>query len=318
MSYKYFIGIDIAKDFFDVALHGMPCSAQRFDNAPEGFTAFCEAFARELPEALIVLEATGGYETALLADLCGRRIAVHRVQPLTARHYMRSLRAFGKTDRIDALALARYGAERHDSLPLFVPCARVLEDLRDLHSRRRDLLAMRIAEQQRLKHPRYRNLTQSVETMLNAIKAEISRIEEAMCALVEGSENLRARYKVLTAFPGIGGTTALCLLAEMPELGTLTRRQAASLAGLAPHPSDSGNHAGYRSIRGGRASVRKALFMAALAARQHNPSLRAFYLRLIQNGKKPMVAITALMRKMIVILNARMRDALGDQAAKTW
>lgn len=316
MSYKYFIGIDIAKNFFDVALSGMPDSAQRFDNTPEGFTSFYARFTRELSEALVIMEATGGYETALLTHLCTNGVAVHRVQPLQARHYMRSLRCFAKTDRIDAMALARYGAERHDGLPLFTLCEDILEELRDLHARRCDLIAMRVAEQQRLKHPRYRTMTESVKTVMNTVKAEISRIEDAMRALIEGSESLKAKHELLTAFPGIGSTTALCLLAEMPELGTLTRRQAASLAGLAPHPRDSGNHTGYRAVRGGRATVRKALFMAALAARQHNPELRTFYQRLIQNGKKPMVAITAIMRKMIVILNARMRDAFYKPSLK--
>lgn len=318
MFYKYFIGIDIAKDFFDVALSGMPERAGRFDNTPEGFAAFRKAFSGELPEALVVMEATGGYEAALLAYLCGGHIAVHRVQPLQARHYMRSLRCFGKTDRIDAMALARYGRERHNDLPLFVPCDEVLEELRTLQTRRCDLIAMRVAEQQRMKHPRYRNMTQSVQAILDVIRAEIDRIEGAMRDLIERNENLSVKYECLTAFTGIGGTTAMCLLAEMPELGTLTRRQAASLAGLAPHPRDSGNIAGYRAVRGGRASVRKALFMAALAARQHNPELKAFYMRLIKNGKKPMVAITALMRKMIVILNARVRDACHQTNFKTW
>lgn len=318
MSYTYFIGIDIAKDFFDIALWDAPQRASRFDNTLEGFAAFCKAFACELPEALIVMEATGGYETALLTHLCGGGMAVHRVQPLQARHYMRSLRCFGKNDAMDAAALARYGAERHASLPLFTPCGEVQERLRDLHTRRADLLAMRIAEQQRGKHPRYKNMTGSVQTVMKAIIAEIDRIEDAMRELIEGSKDLKAKHGLLTDFTGIGSTTALCLLAQMPELGTLTRRQAASLAGLAPHPKDSGAYTGYRSTKGGRASVRKALFMAALAARQHNPKLRAFYQKLIQNGKKPMVAMVALMRKMIVILNAQMRDTFYKPIEKTW
>lgn len=339
MSYTYFIGIDIAKNFFDVAFSGpsadlssearrakgegsakagMPEKAVRFDNTPDGFAAFCKAFAHELPEALIVLEATGGYETALLVQLCTNGMAVHRVQPLQARHYMRSLRCFGKNDAIDAAALARYGAERHDTLSLFSPGNDKQVRLRDLHTRRADLLAMRIAEQQRAKHPRYRNMTESIQTILRTITEEIDRIEDAMRELVENNEDLKNRHELLTAFPGIGSTTALCLLAEMPELGTLTRRQAASLAGLAPHPKDSGSYTGYRSTKGGRAAVKRALFMAALAAKQYNPVLKAFYEKLVQNGKKPMVAITAVMRKMIVILNARMRDEFYTMPLKTW
>lgn len=319
MTYIYFIGIDIAKDFFDVALSSMPGKAVRFDNTYAGFTAFCNSFAVELPEALIVLEATGGYETALLTHLCVNGHAVHRVQPLTARHYMRSLRCFAKNDAIDAAALARYGAERHTGLPLFRLCDDVQNRLRDLHTRREDLLAMRIAEQQRGKHPRYRNMKGSIKIILDALCAEIGRIEDDMRTLIENSAYLKEKHDLLTAFPGIGSTTALCLLAEMPELGTLTRRQAASLAGLAPHPKDSGKQQGYRATRGGRQTVRKALFMATLSAKRYNPQLKSFYDRLIKNGKKPIVALVATMRKMIVILNAKIRDkSKTELILKTW
>lgn len=319
MSYRYFIGIDIAKDFFDVALHGMPRSARRFDNTPAGFSAFCKAFAHELPEAFIVLEATGGYETALLMHLCKSGRAVHRVQPLTARHYMKSLRSFGKNDALDAAALARYGSERHDGLCLFVPAGKTLRILQDLHMRREDLLAMRIAESQRLKHPRYESQRESVRAVRDMLNAQLAAIESRMRELIENDAELKKKKDVLTAVKSIGDTTARCLIACMPELGTLTRRKAASLAGLAPHPRDSGNHYGYRSVRGGRQAVRKALFMAAMSAVRYNPQMKAFYCKLIKNGKKPIVALVAVMRKIIVTLNAKIRDACYPELNfKTW
>lgn len=309
MSYKYFIGIDISKDWFDVAVFEKAAKPQRFSNSGEGFAAFSAALAAELPDALIVLEATGAYETDLLAHLCAAHVAVHRVQPLKSSHYIRSLRVNGKNDALDAAALARYAAERHAGLSLFRPADATREKLQMLHMRREDLVQMRIAERQRLQHPRYETLHDSLKAVLAMLDAQIEKLEEDMMALVKGCKRLSKDYAILTAFKGIGDTTALCLLACLPELGTLDRRQIASLVGLAPHPKDSGKSTGYRATRGGRKNVRNALFMAALSAKRYNPDLREFYDRLLtKNHKKPIVALIAVMRKIIVILNARVRD----------
>jgi len=315
MSYNYFIGIDIGKDSFDVAVHAIAAKPQRFPNSSEGFAAMMTALEKFLPRSLIVIEATGGYESALISALCASRLAVHRVQPLAARHYMRSLRCFAKNDALDAAALARYGAERHESLRLFTPADDTQQALIDLHTRRNDLVAMRAAETARIKHPRYARLGDCVKEICAVLDRRIADIEQRIQELIESDEKLRTRKEILCAFKGIGNVTAATLIASMPELGTLTRRQAASLAGLAPHPNDSGKHQGYRATRGGRAAVRKALFMAALSAKRYNPQLKTFYERLIKAGKKPIVALIATMRKMIVILNAKMRDELF---AKTW
>jgi transposase len=308
MGYTYYIGIDIASDNFEAALHGSAAKPERFSNSSEGFAEFCTKFADILPGSLVVLEATGGYENALLLELCRQEVAVHRVQPLKASHYMRSLRVNGKTDALDSMALAKYGAERHENLSLFYPAEENLQLLQDLHMRRSDLMKMRIAELQRSKHPRYARLRQSVGDMLEMLDKEIAKIQEQMSAIIEESHRLRQKHQILTSFGGVGETTAMALLACMPELGTLSRKQAASLAGLAPHPNDSGRTSGYRATRGGRKDVRNALYMAALSAKAYNPQLKEFYDRLILKGKKPIVAMTAVMRKMIVILNAKIRD----------
>ncbi len=310
MTYIHFIGIDVSKEWFDVAVHAQAAKPQRFPNSGAGFAAFAKRFAAELPQALVVLESTGGYETALIAFLLARKVAVHRAHPLAAKYFIRSLRLHGKTDALDAQALARYGAERHASLRLCHVPEAAQQALQALLSRRADLLAIRIAEQTRSLHPGYADaaLKASLRAMLKLLNAQLAKLDLRIEALIGQSPPLSAKFAVMTSVKGIGKQTALTLLGNMPELGSLTRRQAASLAGVAPHPRDSGKTAGYRRTIGGRAQVKRCLFMAAMAARRFNADLRAFFERLIQNGKKPMAAITAIMRKLIVILNAKLRD----------
>jgi transposase len=290
MTFIHFIGIDISKNFFDVAMLG------------------AKTFEAELPEALVVLEATGGYETVLIVFLLARGVSVHRADPLTAKHFIRSLRLRAKTDRLDAIALARYGAERHAELVQCQASDANQEELGALIARRADLVAMRVAEQNRQQHPRYATLQASLRAILKALDIQIAVLQTRMETLILQSTILTEKRDVLTSVKGVGKQTATVLLAAMPELGTLTRRQAASLAGCAPHPRDSGNTQGYRRTAGGRTLVKRALFMAAMAAKRFNPTLKNFYERLVANGKKKMVALTAVMRKLITILNAKIRD----------
>jgi transposase len=315
MTYKYAIGIDAGKEHFDAVLHGAGAKPSRFPNNSEGFARFRKEFAVQLPDALAVLEATGGYETALLAELLSLGTRVHRADPLTAKHFIRSLGKRAKTDKLDAQALARYGWERKDMLRLFQLGDKPQQELKTLLARRQDLLAMRVAEQTRLGHPRYQEVQACLRAVLKTLTAQIEAIEGRIETLIQASKDLSAKAELMTGFKGIGRKTAIVLLAHMPELGTLTRRQAASLAGCAPHPRDSGSLRGYRRTVGGRAAVKRALFMAAMCARRYNPTLSAFYARLVQNGKKPIVAIVAVMRKIVTILNAVLRDAVPQT---TW
>lgn len=309
MTYIHFIGIDISKNTFDAVCHDTPHRARHYANTSQGHAALLQDLAGRLPEALVVLEATGGYEAALIAALLAAGVAVHRATPLQAKHFLRSLRLAGKTDRLDAAALARYGAERHAGLSLCHVASAEMTALQDCLVRRADLVAMRVAEQNRLQHPRYAGLKASVQAVLKTLTRQIDALEARMEGLIAQSPALTAKMDVLTSVEGVGKQTAYTLLAALPELGRLTRRQAASLAGLAPHPRDSGSLRGARRATGGRAAVKRALFMAAMAARRFNPALRTFYQRLILNGKKKMVALTAVMRKLITILNAKLRDA---------
>lgn len=308
MSYIYFIGIDVSKEWFDAGEHGSPRRPERFSNDPSGIAAFMVRWEGHLPQALLVLEATGGYETALLNALLEEGVAVHRADPRAASHFIRSLGKRAKTDGLDACALARYAAERHAELRLAQPQDALQTELEILHCRRADLVAMRTAERNRLKHPRYIQVAKEVQSSLADLQRRIDAYDARIEALIARDRRMACRREVLTSVCGVGKQTAATLLACMPQLGSLTRREAASLAGCAPHPRDSGKTIGYRRISGGKQQVKKALFMAAMAARNFHPQLKAFYLRLLQNGKKPIVAITAVMRKLITILNAKLRD----------
>jgi len=258
----------------------------------------------------VVLESTGGYEAALIAALLRDGVSVHRADPRAASYFIRSLGRRGKTDQLDALALARYGAERQASLRLFQIPEADQQALQALLSRRADLVAMRMAEQNRARHPGYADacLKASLKAALKFLNAQLAKLEHRIEELIAQSPALSAKFAVMTGVKGVGKHTACALLAGMPELGTLARRQAASLAGCAPHPKDSGKTQGYRAARGGRGNVKRALFMAAMSARNYNPKLKEFFERLVLNGKKPMVALVAVMRKLIVILNAKLRD----------
>lgn len=308
-NYTHFIGIDISKDSFDVVCRdaqGTFGKAQTFANTDKGFKDFCRQVS--LADSLIVLEATGGYEAALMAFLLAHQGHVHRISPRASHHYLRSLRLYGKTDALDAAALAQYAAERHQTLPLQqTPCADQ-QKLYHLMRRRDDLVQMQVAEKNRLAHPEYADLKASLTAVLQTLAQQLDAVQQQIDALIASTEALQRKAAALQALPGIGPVIARQLLAFLPELGHLDRRQIASLAGVAPHPKDSGKRSGYRSAQGGRPLIRRALFLAALAARNAKGPLRDYFNTLIANGKKKMVAIGALMRKLIVIANATLRD----------
>lgn len=311
MSYLHFFGLDVSKGWFDVAIAGSMSKPKRFANSTEGIAAFLQEFAGQLNSGLVVLEATGGYETALIVALVTDRIAVHRAAPWQAHSFSRSLGKPAKTDGLDARSLARMAAERHESLRLFVVASQEQGQLSELLMRRADLLAIQVAEKNRAGHPRYTEaiatVRQSLAASLDFLAAQIARLDDQIKALVATAPELHARFKIMTSVIGVGDKTALLLQGLLPELGSLTRRQAASLAGCAPHPRDSGLTRGHRSVFGGRALVKRALFTAAMSARTHDPAMRAFFERLTKAGKPKMVALVAIMRKIIVQINAKLR-----------
>jgi transposase len=300
-----FVGCDVGKAEI-VVFDDASGKTTSLPNRAEALAAFAASLD---PAALVVCEATGGYEAALLAAMVAAGRAVHRADARKVKAFIRSLGILGKSDRIDARALAQYGRERHDRLSRWQPRQQQRDQLQLLVSMRRELVRERVAHRNRLQAPGTAPLQARLQRIIATLDTEITGIDADIRALIDACDTLTLTVRTLTDIAGIGQTIAAHLVALMPELGSLNRKQAAALAGLAPHPKQSGATNAYRRTRGGRPEVKHTLFMAALAAAKHNPALRTFYQRLKNNGKKPIVAIVAVMRKLIVIANARIRDA---------
>ena len=302
------LGIDVAKAHLDVAALGAKLGAERFDNDAEGHTALVAAL-QPLGVALVVMEATGGYEAALACALQAAGLAVAVVNPKHARDFAKSMGRLAKTDRIDARTLAELAGvlARRDDLARFIrPLADVQQQqLAALVTRRRQLLTMLGSERQRLQLavPMVRP---SIEAMIQAIRAQLDDLEAQMIAHVR--EHFADLDALLQSTRGIGPIASATLIAQLPELGRLNRREIAALVGVAPIANDSGTSRGRRRVQGGRFEIRRVLHMATLTAARRNPVIKAFYQRLIATGKLPKVALVACMRKLLTALNAMVRN----------
>ncbi len=295
------VGCDVAKH--SVTLHDLVSGRTiTIANEPE---ALSQALAAFRAHELAVCEATGGYEDVLLGVLHGLSIPVHRGHGTLISAYARSF-GLAKTDRIDARVLALYGRERGPRLARWRPVDDESRQLVALVRRRMDLVELRKAERTRAKGPRAAFVAASVARSLAFLDAEIADLDGQIQACVTASSRLEARGRVLRGLPGVGDTIAAGLLALIPELGTLDRRRAASLAAVAPHPRDSGTIRKHRTTSGGRRELKPMLFLAALTAVRGNNPLADFYRRLLEAGKPKRLALTAVMRKIIVIANARL------------
>lgn len=300
-----FVGCDVGKTTLVFAEHGQSATTGIANRRAD-----IEAFVSGLDAScLLACEATGGHEALLLNVVTAMGFAVHRADARKVKAFIRSHGILGKTDAIDARQLALYAKERHESLPLWQEPNQNRQKLQSLVLTRQDMVADRVAWNNRLKAPGTEQAQAHMRTILACFETRIAAIEAEIATLLKTTPDLARDEQVLAAIPGIGPATAATLIALMPELGTLDRRQAAALAGLAPHPRQSGASNGYRRTKGGRPLVKKAVFMAALSASRTNPQLCQTYQRLVKAGKKPIVALTAIMRKLVVIANAKMRDA---------
>ena len=306
-----FVGIDVAKDRLDVHLRP---SGEAFALGRDGagLEALVERLASLAP-ALVVLEATGGFEVAVAGALAaaGRPLVV--VNPRQIRDFARATGRLAKTDRLDAEAIARF-AEAVQPAPRPLPNS-AARALGELVARRRQLVEMIISEGQRRRQARDPRLGRRLAVHVTWLHKELSALESDLDDAVRGTPAWRATEDLLASVPGIGKTSARTLIAELPELGSLDRRKIAALVGVAPINRDSGTFRGRRMVMGGRASVRTALYMPTLTAIRHNPPLQACYQRLIGRGRPAKVAITACMRKLLVILNAILRDQTPWQNA---
>jgi transposase len=305
-----FVGIDVSKDRLDV--HVEPSGAA-FAVARDG--KGIEALAARLSEldvALVAVEATGGFEAVVAAGLSGAGLPVVVLNPAQVRAYAQALGTRAKTDPIDARVIARFlAATRPEPRPL--PDAETRR-LADLVARRRQIVEMIGAERQREKRASAKT-RKSIARLTRALEKELATIDRDIHDSVRGSPLWRENEDLLKSVPGVGDITARTLLAELPELGRLDRRQIAALAGLAPWTRQSGQWRGRSFIGGGRPAVRTALFMAAMVAARHNPILSAFYQRLVATGKPKKAALIAVARKLLTILNAIIRDKTPWQNA---
>ena len=291
----------------------LPAELAQVGNDAEGHSALAGALAKLQP-ALVLMEATGGYEAALACALqaAGLRVAV--INPRMARDFARAMQRLAKTDRIDAAILADFAdvlAQRADCERFVRPLSQPeQQDLAALVTRRRQLLAMQLSERQRLGLAR--PVTRpSIEALLEAIARQLEEVDAEMVNHIEQHHAQMA--KLLQSVAGIGRVAAATLIAELPELGRLNRRQICALVGVAPYANDSGCSRGRRRIAGGRFEVRRALYMATLAATRFNPAIRAFYERLVAAGKHKKLALIACMRKLITHLNGIARDHRNAQ-----
>ena len=293
-----YIGIDVAKAYLDVSWVG---EARRFSNEEKGHAALVRWLKTSATAVQLICEASGGYERALLESLAEQQVAVTLVQALRVRQYARAAGILAKTDRIDARVLAAFGAALRPKPT--APLSRQQKRLRELESQRRHLTQVLRAEENRLEQLQCADLRSLGRSLIKQIQKQIDAIEEPISSSIAQDQALCVKAQKLTAVTGVGARTAALLLAQMPELGQLNRRQAAALAGLAPFNHDSGSLRGKRAIFGGRSALRSGLYMAALAAARHNPILSRFYQRLRAKGKPHQLALTAVMRKLLLALN---------------
>lgn len=296
------IGIDISKDNLDA--HRLSDGASRqFSNDSNGHKALVAWIGKDI--ARVVFEPTGPYHRSFERALARKGIPMVKVNPRQARRFAEATGKLAKTDRLDAILLARMGAVLQlDARP--APAESIVE-LRQLHLAREALVKDRTAAKNRAKSLTITLLRRQNAERLKHIERQIAAIDAELESRIQADTELSRRQEILISIPGIGRLTALGLLIEMPELGVLEPGQAASLAGLAPIARQSGRWTGHAFIRGGRAGVRQALYMPALVAMRFNPDLKAKYEQLIAAGKPAKVAITAIMRKLVVLANALLR-----------
>jgi transposase len=303
-STSCFVGIDVSQERLDV--HILPSDSRRhFDNNEAGCKKLADIL-KPLQLACVVLEGTGGYEKLAAMHLANTGFPVAVVNPRQVRDFAKALGFLAKTDRIDAEVIARF-AEAVKPEPRYVPDQQLLE-LKELASRRRQLIVMLNGEKNRLLRTQTAPSRTSIKCVIEALESQLKSMDDGISRLIESSPVWRTQDNLLRSIKGVGPATSSALIAALPELGRLNRREIASLVGLAPFNVDSGKLRGRRAVKGGRPDVRKSLYMAALVACRWNPKIKSFSERLLAEGKRKKVVLIACMRKLLIILNAVLRE----------
>jgi transposase len=301
-----YCGVDIAKLFLDVAIGN---EKRRLANDATGHRQLIKWLKQVEGVVQVICEPSGGYERALVQALVRGQIKISLVQANRVRQFARASGILAKTDRIDARVLCVFGAAMRP--PTLSASNLEQQQLRELESQRRHLTHLLVMEQNRGARLGESSVRTLNRRLIKQIQRQIEKVELLIKNQIEASQELSAKAQKLTAVSGVGARTAALLLAQMPELGQLNRREVAALVGVAPFNRDSGKLRGKRTIYGGRRPVRHGLYMAALVAARYNPILRAFYLRLRAAGKPAKVALTATMRKLLIVLNSALKPELS-------
>jgi transposase len=300
-----FIGIDISKSTLDV--HVLPDDIRySYAYEPQKIKALIRKL-KQLKPALIVMEATGGYELAVASKFAEAKLPVAVVNPRQIRDYARAIGKLAKTDALDAYVIARFAQDVRPEARQQLTLKE--QQLKELIMRRQQLIDMRTAEKNRLSRAFSKEVIKGIQKIIKALDEQIQALDEQLDRQIKGNPAWEHKIELITSVPGIGSNTAHTLLFCLPELGKLNRRQIAALVGVAPMNRDSGIMRGKRSIAGGRAAVRKALHMPILAAATRwNKKLRLFYAQLLSKGKKHRIALTACMRKLVILLNTMLKN----------
>lgn len=304
MNKGTFIGVDIAKDSFEFAVYG---DDRHFNmsNDETGIRQAVEQIQKLSPE-LLVLEATGGYEHPLVAALSIAKLPVVVINPRQVRDFAKATGHLAKTDAIDAAVLAQFAAVIKPDLRPIADADMLL--LKEVVSRRQQLVEILVAERNRLGVAHNPSVKAGIQAHIDWLKKRLDETDGELRKQIEESPLWRAKDDLLRTVPGVGPMTSAALLANLPELGSLNRHQIAALVGVAPFNRDSGRMRGKRSVWGGRSSVKATLYMAALSATKWNPAIKTFYERLCASGKPKKVALTACMRKLLIVLNSMMKN----------
>jgi transposase len=300
---EIFVGIDVSKNWLDIAVHAQE-AAFRTGNDDLGIASLVKRL-KKLKPTLIVLEPTGGFEMLVVAELTHAKLPVVAINAKRVRDFARATGQLAKTDKLDAKVLAHFAAAVRPALRNLK--SEEEEQLTALLTRRRQILDMLTVEKNRLVTVRAK-MRSDIEAHIQWLSSSLKELDQEIEDFVKGSPVWKEKDELLQSVPGVGPVTSATMLGMLPELGQLNRQEIAALVGVAPLNKDSGKKKGRRRVYGGRADVRSVLYMAALAAKKFNPVIKKFYDRLIQQGKEKKVALTACMRKLLVILNAMMRS----------
>ena len=301
---QVYVGVDISKNFFDVHVYPLE-KAFRCTNNAKGMKKFLEELAI-YDVKQVVCEASGGYESLMIKDLTKENYSTWIVEPKRIRAFIISEGINVKTDKIDACMIALLASQKRSKYES-MHRSDTEEHLFALSQRRQDLVAIVTQDKNRLSHPKEVYCREKISELIAFLEDQIAQIDAEAAELIARSDSLQNKAAIIESVPGVGQVTTLALISGMPELGSLSSKQVASLLGVAPVIRQSGNSRGTAAIKGGRSFLRSIVYMAALSAIRFNPPLRAFYLRLRDAGKKPKVAIVAVMRKLIIIFNSMVK-----------